>query len=130
MSISIDQLGKEIAKELNLYTAEITEGMNEVFEDMATKGVSITKEQSESAGFENHVYADGWTKTVTKSPTTGRVTFTIHNKKYYRLTHLLEKGHALRQGGRTNAYPHISIAQNKIEEKTMQELKEMINKNA
>jgi hypothetical protein len=39
----------------------------------------------------------------------------------YRLTHLLENGHALPQGGRTKAYPHIKYGE-EIAEKRMIEL--------
>lgn len=42
---------------------------------------------------------------------------------HYRLTHLIEDGHALRQGGRTKAFKHIQYGQ-EIAEKRMMELSE------
>lgn len=40
---------------------------------------------------------------------------------YYRLAHLLENEHALRQGGRTKAYPHIKYGE-ELAQKRMEEL--------
>lgn len=47
---------------------------------------------------------------------------TVFNEKHYRLTHLLERGHATRNGGRTGAKPHIKP----VEEKVKKELPERI----
>lgn len=128
MSISIADFGRELQKTLNLYSDEITNGMNAVIEDMAEKGLQEIKRQSETAGFNNRVYAQGWSKVIRKSAITRRAGLVLFNKKHYRLTHLLEYGHATRKGGRdTRAFPHISTAQNNIEEQTVKELKEMIN---
>lgn len=127
MSISIADFEQELQKKLNLYSDEITNGMNAVIEDMAEKGLQEIKHQSETAGFNNRVYAQGWNKVIRKSTITKRVGLTLFNKKHYRLTHLLEYGHATRNGGRTRAFPHISKAQDNIEEQTVKELKEMIN---
>ena len=46
---------------------------------------------------------------------------------YYRLTHLLEKGHRLRGGsGKTRSYPHVAPAQAAADEAFEDKLKELI----
>jgi hypothetical protein len=52
----------------------------------------------------NKRYKDDWKTTMSES-TFGRQGVVSNNQ--YRLTHLLEDGHSLRQGGRTRAFPHI-----------------------
>lgn len=48
---------------------------------------------------------------------------------YYRLTHLLENGHATKNGGRTRAFPHIQygeeFAQKNYEEFIREEVKKL-----
>ena len=63
-------------------------------------------------------------KDTTKKATS--VSVTVYNKKHYRLTHLLEKGHALRQGGRTRAFEHIAPAEQNAEKTFMEKVRKGI----
>lgn len=51
-----------------------------------------------------------------------------YNKKYYRLTHLLEFGHANRDGSRTKPIPHIRSTEDKYREKFIKELEQKIRR--
>lgn len=67
-------------------------------------------------------YNNDWAIKDTSTKATS-VTVTVYNRKHYRLTHLLEKGHALRQGGRTKAFPHIAPAEETAERTFMNRIK-------
>lgn len=54
-------------------------------------------------------YAKGWTYTA-KETAPGSFTGVVYQKSKPGLTHLLEKGHAKRNGGRVAGIPHIGPA--------------------
>ena len=50
----------------------------------------------------------------------------VYSPKRYFLTHLLEHGHAKRNGGRVSAHPHIAPAEEVGEEKLMKDLEKAL----
>lgn len=60
--------------------------------------------------------------------THGTVSFVVHNARYASLTHLLEKGHALWQGGRSPAIPHIKPAEDQAIKDFEKELTDLIER--
>lgn len=102
------QLSGEVAKILEKYRDDVSDAIDEASLKSANKCVKEVKANS-SAAFGSGPYASGWTKKKTSSGR-GRDGYTIHNKKPG-LPHLLEYGHALHQGGRTDARSHIAPAE-------------------
>lgn len=101
-SKGVMSLSDEIAKTLQTYTREVTEGMDEAKVEVANDTVKRLKSTSpENTGS----YAKGWAR---KKVGTAQV---VHNRTDYQLTHLLEKPHALRNGGRSTPQVHIAPAE-------------------
>lgn len=99
---SINSLAGEIARALQEYTTEVEEGLEKVKVEVAKKTAETLKQTSPKLTGD---YAKGW---AIKKVGTAQV---VHNRTNYQLTHLLEKGHAKRGGGRVSAIPHIAPAE-------------------
>lgn len=111
----MNDLASLIAQSLTEYSEEVEAELEKEKEAIAAEAVQELKMKSPNG--QRGKYAKGWRKT---KKDTGWV---IHNKEY-RLTHLLEKGHAKRDGGRTRAQPHIKI----VEERVIKRFEESIVK--
>lgn len=92
-----------VQKYLYDYHSECVEVMTEVIPKVAKDAAKKLKAESPNGP---KGYAKGWTTTVEKGRL--RVGAKVHGKHgTYQLAHLLEHGHAKRNGGRTAAIVHI-----------------------
>ena len=120
MSIKIDDLAREVMKGLDEYADVTTE---QVKKAVRKAGNTVRREIQENAPKNTGDYTKSWAvKKVRESSHTLEVV--VHSKNRYQLTHLLEFGHCLRNGGRTRAMPHIAPA----EEKGIEQLEKMIDR--
>ncbi len=105
--ISADQLSSEIMSALDEYKKVTDEVVKTAVNSVAkeTKARAQAGSPVKSGG-----YQKGWAVKKT-SEKTGQVTITVYNRTKPGLTHLLEKGHAKRGGGRVAGKPHIAPAE-------------------
>lgn len=115
----LNDLSKEIAKALSIYTSEVTEGLEEAKTMVAKNTVKHLKNNSpEDTGD----YAKGWSR---KKVGTAEI---VYNRTDYQLTHLLENGHVNRDGSRTQAIPHIKPAEEKAIDEYLEEVEKVIKR--
>ena len=108
--ISALNLDDAIQEQLKEATQEIKEKINDQAKEIANDVCNKLKRESPS---DTKQYAKSWTVDSREGKYfQGTFNFVVHNKKKYRITHLLEYGHASRNGGRVKAYPHIEKISN------------------
>lgn len=124
VTISPDKLSSTVLEMLKEYGDEALDVQERVAQEVAEDGAKELK--ATRATPNDRKYHGSWGVTVQKARL--GVTAVIHNKKYYRLTHLLEKGHVLRRGGRqigtVRAFPHIAPVEQKVIAEYEKKLKE------
>lgn len=104
---SIGNMASEIMKLLEDYSGATAEGVKVAVSDA---GKTVKKEIKANAPTGTGTYSKNWSvKKVKESSTSLEVT--VYSPKRYWQAHLLEFGHALRQGGRARAFPHIADAE-------------------
>lgn len=98
----------DVDKLLNDYTVEMKRNAMNIFDNVAKEAVQQLKATSpKGRGKHSGDYAKGWAVKRQNDRNKGLATITVHNRTHYQLTHLLEYGHDLPQGGRAKAQPHI-----------------------
>ena len=105
--VSVDRLADAVMEGLEEYNKLATDKVKAA---VKKAGTTVRKEISSTAPRKSGRYADSWrSKTTAESSTSMQVT--VYSPSRYMLAHLLEHGHALRNGGRARAFPHIAPAE-------------------
>ena len=119
-NVQIDNLASEVMKGLMEYKDLVTSDMKVA---VRKAGRSVKKDIQANAPKKTGAYSKSWKVSTTKE-TSESLELTVHSQRKYQLAHLLEKGHAKRGGGRTQAVPHIAPA----EESAVKQLESDIKK--
>lgn len=126
--IKPDELQNVIMDYLKNYKEDIDEDVIETVDEITKKAKNELKETSpRRKGTRNNPYYRGWAIKLSKRRT-GVYHKVIWNKTNYQLTHLLEFGHATRNGGRTRAIPHIRPVEEKYKVEFVDKLKNKIRR--
>lgn len=122
--VKIDDLGAAISEILDEYGDHVGKATREVVKKVA----KIAKQEVQAgANVKAGKYKKGWT-VKENIDSRLRSEAIVHNRTRYQLAHLLEKGHALKRGGRSygsvRAFPHIAPA----EEHAIKNMEEALEK--
>jgi hypothetical protein len=113
-------LTQAITEQLRTYTEDFKKEVQKASNEIAKE---LVKDLNRDSPKKTGDYEKGW-----RIKKKGKLKNVVHNKTDYQLTHLLEKGHAIKRGGRVigKSDPIIHIAQN--EEKAINKFYEAIER--
>lgn len=118
--VTVGQMADAIMDGLLEYAELATDTMKDC---VKKAGNTVKKETQANAPVKSGRYKKSWAVKRQKETSTA-LEMVVHSRNRYQLTHLLEKGHAKRGGGRVKAMPHIGPA----EEKGIRALEDSIRK--
>ena len=117
-NIRIDQLADAVNERLEEYN-QLSAGV--VKKAVRNAGNSVKKDIGANAPKRTGKYAKSWRVKSTRETST-ELQVTVYSPTRYMLAHLLEHGHALRNGGRVRAIPHIAPAEETAEKQMMADI--------
>ena len=124
-NIPIDQLSETINKELTLYSQNVIDGIKKEAKKSANQLVKQTKATAPVGHRKKHYRDSIKAKKMTDSVSDISYLWYVDGPDY-RLSHLLENGHALRNGGRAEGTHFIKNASDPILQQYLQSIEEVI----
>lgn len=116
-TIKPDELSEALNKYLTTYSEEISDEVISVTDEITKEAKDeLIRTSPKGKGSRSSPYYQGWAVKIQKKGK-GKYEKVIWNKTNYQLTHLLEFGHATRNGKRTKAIPHIRPVEEKYKAK-------------
>ena len=123
-NISIDQLADAITAQLNTFETSVREGVKKAVDETMDEMIRETRSTAQ-------VRTGRYKRKI--SATVGENTLMKYSKVWhvknpdYRLAHLLDKGHKLRNGSRDEGNQHVLIAEQHAVENFQRKLEEVIH---
>lgn len=123
-TIRPDQLTEAVMERLQEYKDVSTEEMKTA---VKTAAQTVKRVIRETAPKDTGKYSKSWRMKTSKN-NANALSMTVYSHKRYILTHLLEHGHALRNGGRARAFPHIEPAAELGERQFIQDIESALRR--
>lgn len=124
-TIGTDELSEAIRKELKIYGMNVIVGIKKEAKSSMSRLVKETKATAPVGNRQKH-YRDS-IKSRKESESLREITYQWYvDGPDYRLSHLLERGHALRDGGRVEGTHFIEKASDPILEEYLKAVEEVI----
>ncbi len=117
-TVSVENLSSAVRRQLEEYCSFTADEVKQIVGEV---GESVKKEIQENAPVDTGAYRKSW-RVTKESETATSMSVVVHSEKRYRLTHLLEKGHAKRGGGRVAAKVHIAPAEANAEKQLIEKV--------
>ena len=124
-TISIDKLADTVNKELTLYNQNVIDGIKKEAKKSMSQLVKDTKATAPVGKRQKHYRDSIKSKKLAESDRDVSYLWYV-NGPDYRLSHLLENGHALRNGGRVEGSHFIKNATDPILEQYIKAVEEVI----
>lgn len=123
--VPVDRLGAEIARILRDYGDEVSANMDEAVQKVTRAGAKALRAESKRT-FPKGTgrYAKGWKSRIETGKRTKQGV--IYNADLPGLPHLLEFGHANRNGGRTPGRVHIKTIEDQVTAQFTREVEEIL----
>lgn len=111
-TIEINQLANTVSHIVEGYAKTVTEGLTA---NNYTAAKECQKRLKTTSPKRHGAYAKSWVISQREGRPGEPTSYIVHNKKHYRLTHLLEHGHLIKRGnrviGRVPGQQHIAKAE-------------------
>lgn len=120
-------LTAELTTMLSEYSNEIAEEVKQACKEVSAEMTDNIKRDSPKRPKLGSHYSKGWRVKV-EYEDSNNIRLRTYNATDYQLTHLLELGHAKKNGGRVEGKPHISTNEEKAKKELIERIERAVQK--